>query len=102
MSETEKAPAARQNAKTRQAGKYASKPRPGEVIGGGHFVFRRGKRTKRVRPSWLPYEHASYEEALAEAEKLAAQNPGETFVVMSQVAYARSCFDHAFRTGEAA
>ena len=27
------------------------KPREGETIGGGYFIFRRGERTKRIRGS---------------------------------------------------
>lgn len=46
------------------------KARKGEVIGGGFFVFRRGDDTKRIRPSMWPYEHGSFSQALAEAERL--------------------------------
>jgi len=58
------------------------KPRINETIGGGFFVFRRGKKTGRVgvRGS-LPFEHGSLEQAAAEATRLAKLFPGETFEV---------------------
>ncbi|WP_421565710.1 hypothetical protein [Ochrobactrum sp. EDr1-4] len=57
-------------------------PRKNEVIGGGFFVFRRGKLTGRVSVATsLPYEHGSFEQALAEAARLAKLCPGETFEV---------------------
>lgn len=59
--------------------------RPGEEIGGGYFVFRRGKRTNRIRPpAFYSFEHPSLESALAEANRLAADRPGETFAVFAQ------------------
>ena len=58
------------------------KPRPNEIIGGGFFVFRRGKKTGRVGVfTTMPYEHGSFEQAVAEATRLAALCPGETFEV---------------------
>ena len=59
------------------------KPRKHEQIGGGFFVFRRGKRTGRisVRQNIPPFEHPSYEAAAKEAFKLAQRFPGETFQV---------------------
>jgi len=67
-------------------------PRKNEVIGGGFFVFRRGKKTGRVAPgSSLPYEHGSFEQALAEATRLAKLCPGETYeVFQTSVAIATS------------
>ncbi|MBA8821473.1 hypothetical protein BRY73_16265 [Ochrobactrum sp. P6BS-III] len=60
----------------------SSKPRLNEIIGGGFFVFRRGKKTGRVGVyTTMPYEHGSFEQALAEATRLAALCPGETFEV---------------------
>ncbi|MBC8719265.1 hypothetical protein [Ochrobactrum sp. Marseille-Q0166] len=57
-------------------------PRKNEVIGGGFFVFRRGKKTGRVAPgSNMPYEHGSFEQALAEATRLAKLFPGEVYEV---------------------
>ena len=60
--------------------------RSGEVIGGGFFVYRRGKKTNRVAISTsLPFEHPSYESALKEAHRLATLCPGETFCVFQQL-----------------
>lgn len=57
-------------------------PRKNEVIGGGFFVFRRGKLTGRVSvATTLPYEHGSFEQALAEATRLTKLCPGETYEV---------------------
>jgi hypothetical protein len=58
----------------------------GEVVGGGFFVFRRGKSTGRigVRMGTLPFEHGTLASAKAEAERLAALNPGECYVVLEQ------------------
>ncbi|GHC61300.1 hypothetical protein [Limoniibacter endophyticus] len=57
-------------------------PRKGEKIGGGFFVFRRGKKTGRISAgNSLPYEHPSLASAAAEAARLAKMNPGETFEV---------------------
>jgi len=56
--------------------------RPNEVIGGGFFVFRRGKQTGRVAiRTNLPFEHGSFEQALTEATRLAKLCAGETFEV---------------------
>lgn len=58
--------------------------RPGEFIGGGWFVFRRTRGTGRIRvPEW-PFEHQTRELAQAEADRLAARHPGETFAVFTQ------------------
>lgn len=69
--------------------KDARKPRDGEAIGGGYFVFRRGKRTDRIKASWFPFEHASEADAVKQAEKLAKNHPGEKFVVVAQIAVRR-------------
>lgn len=61
------------------------KPRPGETIGGGYIVARRGDGTGRVRASQFPFEHDTLEAAQAEAAKLAQQFPGEVFTVWGQV-----------------
>lgn len=62
-------------------------PRDGEKIGGGFFVFRRGKRTGRVACGALPFEHANMMAAIRECDRLAALHPGEKFVVVGQ------CYD---------
>ncbi len=68
------------NAKTPR--RRSPAPRMNEVIGGGFFVFRRGKITGRVSvATTLPYEHGSFEQALAEATRLAKLCPGETYEV---------------------
>jgi hypothetical protein len=57
--------------------------RKGEKIGGGFFVFRRGKKTGRVGvTSSLPYEHPSLSSAVAEAERLSQANPGEIYQIL--------------------
>lgn len=61
--------------------RHPRKSRAGETIGGGHFVFRRGTRTNRVRPSNWPFEYATPEAAAEEATRLAAANPGKVFQV---------------------
>lgn len=61
-------------------------PRPGEVVGGGTFIFRRGDGTRRVRPSMWPYEHGSVESAKVEAERLARAFPGYRFDVFTLAA----------------
>lgn len=67
----------------------ARKTRPGEVIGGGFFVFRRGGNSGRVRcPEW-PFEHPTREAADAEAERLRAKFPGERFDVFAHTDEAR-------------
>lgn len=47
--------------------------RPGEQIGAGYFVFRRGKETGRIArgpANGLPYEHPTLEAAQSEAARL--------------------------------
>lgn len=69
------------NAKTPRR-RRSPAPRRNEVIGGGFFVFRRDKQTGRVSvATTLPYEHGSFEQALAEATRLAKLCPGETYEV---------------------
>lgn len=57
-------------------------PREEETIGGGFFVFRRGEETGRIRPAPWPFEHATEEAAIAQAERLAADLPGYRFDVV--------------------
>lgn len=60
----------------------SAKQRTNEQIGGGFFVFRRGKKTGRVGiRSQLPFEHPDYASAVREAARLAALHNGETFEV---------------------
>ena len=51
------------------------RPRRNEKVGGGHFVFRRGSRTGRIKTGHiihgaLPFEHPSAESAQTEAARL--------------------------------
>lgn len=57
--------------------------RENETIGGGHFVFRRCSGSGRIRPPEWPFEHPSYQAAVAEAVRLARLYPGERFEVVS-------------------
>lgn len=59
--------------------------RPSEEIGGGFFVFRRGDGTGRIRPATFPFEHGSLESATQEAMRLAAEQPGYQFDILSVV-----------------
>jgi len=61
--------------------------REGEKIGGGFFVFRRGKRTGRIawRNNPPAFEHPTRAAAEAEAMRLSLKYPGETFAVFQQV-----------------
>ncbi len=63
--------------------RFPRKPRDGETVGGGHFVFRRGDSTGRVRPNQWPFEHGSADSAHAEATRLASEYGG-TFDVFSR------------------
>lgn len=61
----------------------ARKEREGEKIGGGFFVFRRGRKSGRIRaPEW-PFEHPTFEAAFAEMERLKEQYPTSKFAVMT-------------------
>lgn len=42
----------------------------GEKIGGGFFVHRRGKTSKRVHAAPMPFEHATLMKAINECERL--------------------------------
>lgn len=58
----------------------------GEKIGGGYFVFRRGKKTGRIaHGNNLPLEHPTLESAKKESDRLASINEGEKFAVFNQV-----------------
>jgi len=60
--------------------------RKNEVIGGGFFVFRRGKTTGRIGcgGNTLPFEHGSFEAAATEAKRLSEVHPGETFSIFEE------------------
>lgn len=60
--------------------------RENEEIGGGYFVFRRGERTRRIRPSQFPFEHATLKAAIEMARQHATEQPGFTFDVVQVVA----------------
>ncbi len=62
--------------------RFPKKPRNGEEVGGGHFVFRRGDSTGRIRPCMWPFEHPSYDSALVEAARLHSEHGG-TYDVLS-------------------
>jgi hypothetical protein len=58
------------------------KERRGEKVGGGFFVFRRGKKTGRVGiKTPLPFEHPDYDSAYKEATRMAKKHKGELFEV---------------------
>ena len=63
------------------------KNRKGECVGGGYFVYRRGKKTGRIGCKYnaLPFEHDSYESAHTEAKRLAGKHIGETFIVLQEI-----------------
>lgn len=64
---------------------WISNGRADETIGGGFIVFRRGSGTKRIRPSYWPFEHADEGSAMAQAKTLAELNPGQTFEVFGSL-----------------
>ena len=71
--------------------KKHSRPRTNEQLGGGHFVFRRGKHG-RVHPNPWPFEHPTDEAAITEASRLAAATGG-TFEVYSRISVAYGADD---------
>lgn len=61
--------------------KKHGRPRRNEKIGGGYFVFKRGRRTGRIKTGHImagkiPFEHGSLESALDEAARLAVEFGG--------------------------
>lgn len=56
--------------------------RPGEVIGGGYFVVRRGEFGNRIKPSEKPYEHSSFASAQQEFLRLQAAHPGNKYCIL--------------------
>lgn len=68
-------------ARPNHKGKKHCRPRHGEKIGGGHFVFRRGDTTGRIKTGSIlagkmPFEHPNMESARTEAVRLQALNGG--------------------------
>jgi len=59
-------------------------PRDNEEIGGGHFVFKRGRRTGRIKTGMIPFEHDTYDAAVQEAARLSIEVGGK-FEVFSRV-----------------
>ena len=59
----------------------------GEVVGGGFFIFRRGKKTGRIgcKSKAIPFEHGSLESAMGEAMRLAETNQGEEFAIVHEI-----------------
>ena len=60
----------------------------GELVGGGFFVFRRGRKSRRVKfdpKTCIPFEHGTEQSARDEAEKLAAANLGSTYCIFVQM-----------------
>lgn len=59
--------------------------RPGEIVGSGFFIFRRGEKANRIKPGPMPYEHPTMESAVAERDRLAEGNPGKKYHIFQQV-----------------
>jgi hypothetical protein len=67
--------------KSKKHGRPA-RQRHNETVGGGHFVFRRGSTTGRIKTGSIlagrmPFEHPDHESALAEATRLCALHGGK-------------------------
>ncbi|PZQ99909.1 MAG: hypothetical protein DI533_04565 [Cereibacter sphaeroides] len=60
--------------------------RPGELVGGGFIVMRRGIGTGRVRPGTWTFEHPTYASAAIEADRLAKLHPGQRFQIFAAIA----------------
>lgn len=63
--------------------------RPHEEIGGGHFVFKRGRKTGRIENRGIPFEHPTLEAAINEAARLTIEVGGK-FEVLSRTCGAES------------
>lgn len=61
-------------------------PRRGETIGGGFFVFARGRSTGRIRPTSVPFEYDSLAKAGEAARRLHSDRPGRSFDIFERVA----------------
>lgn len=75
------------------------KPRRNEKIGGGYFVFKRGRRTGRIKTGHIlagkmPFEHPNLESATNEAARLAVENGGR-YVVLAEVRAPKAETSHA-------
>ena len=67
---------------------YSGKPlhqRPGEQVGAGWFVFRRGAYANRIKPGALPFEHPTVESALEEKDRLEKLFPDCKFSIFAEV-----------------
>ena len=67
---------------TNEEGFYVRK---GEEIGGGFFVFRRGTKAHRIKPSERPYEHPSMESAVAERDRLRELYPELKYSIFQEI-----------------
>ena len=61
-------------------------PRTNEEIGGGYFIFRRGRSTGRIKTGYIkhgkvPFEHPNHHAALTEAKRLADLYGGDYDIV---------------------
>lgn len=61
--------------------RFPKKARHNEQVGGGHFVFRRGDGTGRIRPCMWPFEHPNYDSAMTEAVRLFGEHGGKYDIV---------------------
>lgn len=59
--------------------------RPGEIVGGGFFVFRRGRSTGRIKVPSVPFEFGSIAEAGAEAQRRERSGDGAIFDIFERV-----------------
>lgn len=66
---------------------HQQRTQSGDVVGGGFFVFRRGRTTGRVKidPQKMPFEYASIEDALYAAREQSRAHRGVTFSIFQQV-----------------
>lgn len=58
---------------------------PEAVVGGGFAVIRRNS-VGRLRAPRCPFEHGSAADAIAEARRRAAENPGREYVAVQVIA----------------
>lgn len=60
---------------------------PDAVVGGGFAVMRRNS-VGRLRAPRCPFEHGTAESAVAEAQRMAALNPGREYVAVQIISTA--------------